>query len=218
MESRGSKLKIGLLGGSFSPITKGHIEIASCVLKVLDKVVLIPCNNHPWGKNLINFEHRFKMCQLSISDNQYTVPVVKDYEVRYNLPGDTFSLINKLKEIPYYKKNDMFFIIGMDEAINFRKWKNYKQLKEMIRFIVVPREGVEIKKKNSWFLKPPHMLLVPETPIPEVSSTDIRDNLNIMYSDNVASGKAYKFCEKHLHPEVFKYIREHNLYKKECIC
>lgn len=208
MESRGYKLKIGLLGGSFNPITIGHIKIAENVLKVLDKIIFIPCNNHPWGKNLIDFKHRFKMCQLSINDNI----LVKDYEVRYNLPGDTFSLINKLKKIPYFKKNDMFFIIGMDEANNFKKWVNYQDLEKMIRFIVVPRQGIEIKKKTSWYLKPPHMLLVPETPIPNVSSTNVRANLKAMRSGQVSSGMAYRFCEKQLHPEVLKYIMEHNLY------
>ena len=56
------------------------------------------------------------------------------------------------------------------------------------------------------------MLLVPETPIPNVSSTNVRANLKAMRSGQVSSGMAYRFCEKQLHPEVLKYIMEHNLY------
>lgn len=207
LESRGNKVKIGLLGGSFSPITKAHIEIARCALKTLDKIIFVPCNNHPWGKSLIDFKHRFKMCKLAVEKNMF----VKDFEVRYKLPGDTFSLINRLKKIPYYKKIDMFFIIGMDEANNIKKWKNYKQLIRLIKFIVIPRENVEIKQRNAWYLKPPHMLLVPETPIPGISSTSVRINLKKFYGNNPKEAK--ELLSKQLNPEVFEYIKSHKLYK-----
>ena len=46
-------MKIGLLGGSFDPIHKGHIEIASEAITslALDSFYFIPTKNNPWKDN-----------------------------------------------------------------------------------------------------------------------------------------------------------------------
>ena len=46
-------MKIGLLGGSFDPIHKGHIEIASEAITQLslDSFYFIPTKNKPWKDN-----------------------------------------------------------------------------------------------------------------------------------------------------------------------
>ena len=208
-------MNVGIFGGSFSPITEGHIEVAQYVLKSLDKVIFVPCNNHPWGKNLIDFKHRFEMCRLAIEyassgweRRENEKMEVQDYEQRYKLPGDTFSLITKLKELPRFKKSELFLVIGMDEANAFSKWKNYKELHELLQFIIVPRPGVKMAQNVESFFKTDH-ILPPDLDLRNVSSTFIRIELEGYYKfKEITPNLIYN-----LNPKVFEYIKENNLYK-----
>lgn len=197
---------IGLLGGSFNPVTAGHIEIAKYALKLLDEVILIPCNNHSWAKPLIDFKHRFEMCQLAITKDMS----VQDYELRYNLPGDTFSLIEKLKQDKVYKNSNLFFIIGADEANDFRYWKNFIVLSNMITFIVVRRPGVALSFWARSYFTEPHIILRANSAVPEISSSDIRKH----FLDYYATGKVSSLLKRKLDPKVFDYIVKNGLYGK----
>ena len=58
-----STLRIGLLGGSFDPIHKGHLELAKAILKNgCHEVWLLPCQSSPLKeRGLSNFEDRVNM-------------------------------------------------------------------------------------------------------------------------------------------------------------
>ena len=57
---------------------------------------------------------------------------------------------------------------------------------------------------SMWYTKPPHMLLVPEKPLPEISSTEIRRQLNF--------AKVLKKPCAYMRREVFEYIKENKLF------
>ena len=198
-------MKTGLLGGSFSPITLGHIDLAKSALNVVDRVVLIPCNKHTFGKSLIDPTHRINMCQLVIENNI----TIDDFEIKHKLPGDTYTLIKKLKDINYFGKNALYFIIGLDEALNFHKWVNFKKLEKMIRFVVIPRSGITINDQFKWFLRSPHVYLKKELPV-GVSSTQVRTILKKLKRRSIKMPKSLKSM---LNPSVFEYIIKNNLYK-----
>ena len=66
-------MKIGLLGGSFDPIHKGHIEIASEAITSLslDSFYFIPTKNNPWkDKQNAPGDKRKEMIEIAI--HQYT--------------------------------------------------------------------------------------------------------------------------------------------------
>jgi nicotinic acid mononucleotide adenylyltransferase len=100
-------------------------------------------------------------------------------------------------------------VIGADNANTFDKWVNYQDLERMIRFIVIPRTGIPFNPKSMWYTKSPHMLLIPETPLPQISSTDIRQELQ--FTATMLTG--YPERMNCLNEKVLNYIKENNLYK-----
>ena len=65
--------KIGILGGSFSPIHNGHLQIAEdCLLEMgLDKIIFLPNSNPPHrAVEKFSFDKRVEMLKLAIEDNE----------------------------------------------------------------------------------------------------------------------------------------------------
>ncbi|MCK9458250.1 MAG: nicotinate (nicotinamide) nucleotide adenylyltransferase [Proteobacteria bacterium] len=204
--SLGRKIKVAILGGAFNPVTKAHIRIAQFVLntsRTFDEVWLMPCGeHHMFGKEMASAEHRLNMVEIACEADGRIKPF--DYEIRNKLSGETYQTVKLLLEEDFAKNQyDFSWIIGMDNANEFDRWVNYEHLEKMIRFIVVPRDGVERDPDMGWYLKPPHIFLGhTDGKIGEVSSTMVRECLKNGISLN----------QKLLDEKVLEYIREHELY------
>lgn len=209
--SLGRKLKIALLGLAGNPITKGHIQTAQFVLDAtneIDEVWITPCYQHMFGKKLISAEHRLEMVKIaSRIDNRIKV---FDYEIINKFQGETFYFVKRLyEEKELMEKHQFSMIIGQDNANTFNKWVNYKDLEKMMRFIVVPREGVERDPNVDWYLKEPHIFLNKEkTGIIESSSTDVREMLKQPITE-LSKQLLFKMIDEN----VYNYILANDLYK-----
>jgi nicotinate-nucleotide adenylyltransferase len=211
--SLGRKIKVAILGGAFDCITEGHIAVAQFVLntsKTFDEVWLMPCYQHMYNKEMTSPEHRIAMCRLAAArDGRIKV---SDYEIKSQLRGETYNLVNRLQDEPFAKDHyDFSMIIGQDNANTFHEWVNYEHLERLIRFVVVPRKGVSPAEGVNWFMNSPHISLHGETTIPEISSTEIRHNLDTYWK----TGSKTVVLNDMLHPDVFEYIKKNELYKGE---
>ena len=206
------KENVAILGGSFNPITKGHIEISKFVLNNsnIDYIFITPCYRHMYNKPLLDFDKRFEMCKIATkSDGRIKV---FDYEREKNLAGETYYLLKNLLTDEKYENYNFSFIIGQDNANTFDKWVNYEELERMTTFVIVPRIGYE-PIPGAWYLKQPHIFLhgEKEYPIIDTSSTQVKDLL-----------QKYRLCDEyvdisdgyHKQPE---YIDKLNEYKSELL-
>jgi nicotinate-nucleotide adenylyltransferase len=207
LKRKKESLSIVLLGGAFDPPTPGHIEVAELLLHSgFDIVLLVPCYKHAFGKKMGRENHRLAMLKLAIRNNSRIK--IFEYEILNKLNGDTYTFIKKLLSDKKYKDFQFSLAIGMDNANSFNKWVNYQDLERMIRIVVIPRTGIQTFK-NAWYLKPPHMLLIPEKPLLRISSTNIRNSLRAQTPNKGHFLSNPKFID----PEVLKYIKTHKLYK-----
>ena len=108
-------------------------------------------------------------------------------------------------------KYSFSMVIGQDNANTFDKWTNFDDLERIMRFVVVPRAGVAVDPKSSWYLKSPHIYLMGEKPLADTSSTEIRTILKGLKRLPV---KMPKSLDKLLDPEVYEYIKQNSLYRK----
>jgi len=212
--SLGRKIKVAILGGAFDPITVGHIQVAQFVLNTsrsFDEVWLMPCLSHIYNKDLVPAEHRVAMCKLAVR-NDARIKVF-EYEIEKKLRGETYHMVKQLLEEPFAKEQyDFSLIIGQDNANSFHKWVNYQDLERMVRFVVVPRNGVEADTTVNWYLKPPHIYLVGEKPLIECASTTIRQAIYTLVHVDHTEGIP-ESIQGLIDPFVYEYIWEHKLYQ-----
>ena len=206
-----SPKNIGIFGGSFSPPTTGHLQLAWQILKScpIDEVWLSPVYSHNHGKSLVDPEHRLKMCQLAC--NQDSRFKAFDYEIRHTIEGGTYNFLSKLIADPEFHLFKFHYIIGLDVANDFHKWTRYEELRDLVPFLVHTRKGEE--RKAVWFLKPPHKYL--EGEVSQISSSQIR---SWIVSDTCGEGEGQTSREyafnivKNTPPGVYEYILSNNLY------
>ena len=141
-----SKIKIGVLGGSFDPAHKGHLAISKEAKKrfKLKKIIWAITKKNPF-KNLskISVTERIKYCKKIIGSNSFIK--VKFYEniIKSN---KTITLINHLNR---NKNIEIYFLMGADNLINFHKWHNSKSISQKCNILVFDRHGFKRKSLKS---------------------------------------------------------------------
>ena len=144
------KDKIGILGGSFDPAHKGHLAISKEAIKrfKLKKIVWAITKKNPF-KNISNVSliKRIRYCKKIIGKSNCIK--VKFYEdiIKSN---KTINLINYLNR---NKKNEIYFLMGADNLINFHKWHKWRAISQKCNIIVFDRHGYKKKSLNSTTFK-----------------------------------------------------------------
>ncbi len=198
--SLGRKTKVAILGGAFDPITTGHIKNCQFVLntsKTFDEVWLMPCYKHMNGKKMESYEHRLNMCKLAAEKDPRIK--VSDFEGIHKLSGETYQLVKAIEKEKLTENHNFSLIIGQDNANTFDRWVNADVLEQMIRFVVVPRPGVE--PEGNWYLKSPHIWLSNDGTLSDVSSTLVREQIRTKGNSS--------FVDQ----DVLNYILENKLYQ-----
>ncbi len=138
--------KVGLFGGSFDPIHNGHIALAKKVLKDLDldEIWFIPSFDQPLKSDHIEtFQNRVKL--LKVATKHYKKMLVCEIEKDLPSPSYTYNTISKLqKDYPAF---DFVWIIGDDQMATLDKWYKIEKLLDMVEFIVVNRNDVQVDSK-----------------------------------------------------------------------
>ena len=94
-----NKIKHLIFGGSFDPPHIGHMLKAQYARKIIgaQEIIFMLAYQHPWGKELIDWEHRQKMLNHSINDIGMKDCYVSCFEVGF--PGrSTYEILLKLFE------------------------------------------------------------------------------------------------------------------------
>ena len=200
--------KIALFGGAFDPIHSGHIEICQYVLNNtdMDEVWISPCYRHMHGKHMTENLQRLAMCFTAADCVKDDRLHVWEWEIKIKHQGSTFDLLTKHFGFCDMAMQDAewSYIIGLDNANNFDKWKYYDKLQKMIKFITVSRQGEEVYPEITWYKEKPHIFLEAGDEVRNISSTQLRELLKANPEE----------ARKDLNSAVFEYIQEHKLYLK----
>jgi len=204
--------KIGVFGGTFNPVHRGH-EISALGFYdkfALDKLLIIPASVPPHKQNYggVSAADRLEMCRLCFGkykDNRHIE--VSDAEVKKDGVSYTFDTIDALRKVYPEQTSVIYFLVGSDMFLYLEQWHKYRELLEMCVFVVAFRQtgnsdaGAVQKFRESLASRGYRTELLENTAF-EISSTELREKLR--------SGIG-GLCE-YISPEVIDYIKERKIY------
>jgi nicotinate-nucleotide adenylyltransferase len=201
-------LRIGIYGGSFSPIHNGHIKAVKAFLEQmqLDFCYVIPTfiPPHKATSGVIAPEHRIRMCELAFKDTDGIV--VSDIEIKR---GGTSYTVDTLRQLAGDDRR-LFFLMGTDMLLTLDKWRSPDEIFKLCYPVYMRRENdgakdAEIIEKIADYRKRfgKTVMKIVADPI-EISSTVVRSK--IARGEDVSS----------LIPQAVEdYVRENGLYLSE---
>ena len=139
-------IKIGILGGTFDPAHKGHLEISKQAKKRfgLKNIIWAITKKNPFkNESKSNLKSRIQFAKKIIGKNNYIK--IKFYEKQIS-SNRTIDLINYLTK---EKKDEIYFIMGADNLISFHKWYKWKSIVKKCNILVFDRQGYKAKSLKS---------------------------------------------------------------------
>jgi nicotinate-nucleotide adenylyltransferase len=207
-----SQEPIGIVGGTFDPIHKGHIHIALTTLEKtpITTIHFLPCYQpvHRRPPQTL-LQDRLEMIRLAIKP--YPAFVLDKREIIRSGPSYMIDTLISLREA--YPERSLGLILGADAYLHLPEWKSWQLLLEYAHLIVISRISVEI-------INPIHWLQKRETrDSKRITQTLAGSILLLETSVYLVSATLVRQRIKHHQPivdlvpgEVVNYIKKHHLY------
>jgi nicotinate-nucleotide adenylyltransferase len=191
-------MRIGILGGTFDPIHKGHLALAHAALRQLrlDRVIFIPAHRHPLEEKqsavLTSPKARLHMVKLALKGKPKFK--VSDCELKRKGISYTVDTLRFFRR-RYPKPHELFFVTGGDWGKRLDRWREIDTIFSLARFVVAKRPGFDIRRL------PKQVEALDFRPL-KISSTQIRRRLR--------EGKSLTSLVPKI---VSDYIVRHTLYR-----
>ena len=166
-------MRIGILGGTFDPIHKGHLALARAAVKQLklDRLIFVPAFRHPLETKekitMASPRARLEMIRLATKDEPKFE--VSDCELKRKGISYTVETLRAFRA-QYPKPHELFFITGGDWGKSLNQWKDIDTIFSLAHFVVAKRPGFDTKNL------PSKVELLDFIPL-DISSTEVRNRL-----------------------------------------
>ena len=199
-------MRVGIYGGTFSPVHNGHVAAAKAFMEQmwLDILYVIPTGVTP-HKDMqgdATAADRLEMCRLAFEGMEGVI--VSDLEMRRE--GKSYT-VDTLREL-YDPEGRLFLLMGTDMLMTLDQWREPDEIFRLCYPVYVRRETdgemdeAIVEKISSYQQKYGKVVRRIVTPAIELSSTDVRAA--------VAEGFP---IEGAVPPAVAAYIRDRGLYR-----
>ena len=205
-------MKLGLYGGTFNPIHRGHLTAAKAARDQLglDRLLLIPANVPPHKKlpeGSASPLQRLEMTTLATAELGRWAES-SDVELRRTGKSYTSDTIRALKE--QYPDDELWLLMGSDMFLSLHTWHEPAEILSRVGVAAFSRKGEDEsdafarQKERLEQAFGARVVTVENPDVVEISSTDIRRAL--------AGGQGAAYL-----PEaVYGYVLRHGLYGTHC--
>jgi nicotinate-nucleotide adenylyltransferase len=135
------KGKAGILGGTFDPITLGHLGLARDIREKinLDRVWFVPAwqSPHKQDQPPTDAGHRLNMLKEALAP----YPNFEISEIELDQKGVSYTIDTLTTLQNRHPDTDWYLILGMDTFRDFATWKNVREILERVHLAVATRPG-----------------------------------------------------------------------------
>lgn len=162
-------MRLGLYGGSFDPVHRGHLLVAQAALEelALDRLFFIPAAQSPFKPGLLPAPGRLRARMLRLALAGWTRVELDAQELERG--GVSYSVDTAGAYRRRFPEARLFWLIGADHVPALPKWREATTLARWVEFVVIPRPGCLPTR-----LDPPFRLLELRGFPLAVSSSEIR--------------------------------------------
>ncbi len=207
---------VGIFGGTFDPIHKGHLGAVEQVSAHIpfDRIHWVLSARPPHkDQTSVSIEHRFAMLNLALNGN--SAYIADDTEIKRASKSYTIDTVVSLQQ--QYPDASFYVIIGGDSLISLPRWHCYSELIEQVNWVVMHRPGYSLDvpaQLSSRFVDSPERLQgsdggkiwCMEQSNFAISSTELRAELGSSSQTHTQLARDF------LPSSVLTYIRQHQLY------
>jgi nicotinate-nucleotide adenylyltransferase len=236
-------MNIGLFGGTFDPIHRGHTALARAAQErfQLGRIYFVPANipPHKQRQPVTSYFHRYAMVVLATMDDKTFMPSL--LEAPNVAPAEAVRGKGKAEPIvatPNYsidtvrrakstlkKSDNLFFLIGVDAFDEIAKWHEAEALFRECEFIVASRPGYSLADVANALpprLRPAAAVTKPFAKQPAkgdlvLSGVTVHLLENVHQPISATSIReaitAKRSLKKFVEPQVEEYIRKMDLYR-----
>jgi nicotinate-nucleotide adenylyltransferase len=152
-------MNVGLFGGTFDPIHRGHLALARAARErcKLSRVLFVPANvpPHKQRQPLSAFAHRYAMIALGTAQEKDFMPSLleapedsepspsREKKNRVEKPNYTIDTVKRIKQ-SFKKVDQLFLLIGIDAFAEIAKWHQAEELFRECHFLVASRPGFSL--------------------------------------------------------------------------
>ncbi|MDD2715136.1 MAG: nicotinate (nicotinamide) nucleotide adenylyltransferase [Candidatus Wallbacteria bacterium] len=131
-------MKIGVLGGSFDPVHRGHLLLARKAQKklALDRILFIPAYQNPLKSTLpADIRHRFVMLALALRKEDTFF--LSDFELQHPGKSYTYDTLVHLHKI--FPGGKFYLLAGTDNLSQFKRWHRFQELEKLCQIVLISR-------------------------------------------------------------------------------
>lgn len=154
-------MNIGLFGGTFDPVHRGHLALARAARERcnLSRILFVPAYVPPHKRRqpLSAFAHRYAMVALATAQEKDFAPSLLEapedfvpgsprkekHEEHPEKPNYTIDTVKRLKQ-SFKKADRLFLLIGADAFSEIAKWHQAEALFRECEFVVASRPGFSL--------------------------------------------------------------------------
>ena len=190
-------MRVFFYGGTFDPPHIGHKLIVEYCLDKCDKLILIPNKKSPdkLSNPVASYAQRKDMLKLLFNNKKI---VISDFEGDSDKINYTYLTIKHLKKS--YKNSVLTMVIGNDQLVNLKKWKNFDFILNEVKILCFNRLLSDDDKSKNKLIK--DINFIQKFNI-NISSSIVRKNI---------SNNSIKNLDGMLNNKIIKYIMKERLY------
>jgi nicotinate-nucleotide adenylyltransferase len=198
--------KLGLFGGSFDPIHRGHVlPVQEARRRLgLDRVVYLPTAHPPHKpRGILAPAHaRYAMVEMALLDEPGLA--ASAYELTLDRPAYTVETLEHFRSAE--PESDLHLMIGEDSFADLHHWVRWREIPGLARLVVLARPGWNLEEtalspELKELAQSDGVVFLHQPPV-DVSATRLRE----LFARGEQPPPGW------VHESVVRYVRKYNLY------